>query len=415
MKFLNKINRNFFVLLIPVLMTISFAGYFVLRAIIINEAKENLLQKEILIQQQIKKKGVFTNLYPLIEVQKINNKTIERSSFNEVFIYDEYEGEMEPYLEYSNQVVVNGLIYSVKIRQSVFENEDLILLLVLVLFILVFSAFMISFLLTKRTNKTIWQVFEQNLYEIENFSFKSKNKLSFQKSDIEEFDRLNKVINQLTNKLTSDYFILKEFTENASHEIQTPVSVVLLNLEELLQYDLPEDIFQKIATSISALKRLSNLNQSLILLTKIENNQFDADKIISFKEIMNRKIHEFNTLFENLNLMVDFLVKQDFVVQMNEQLSEILINNLLSNAIKHNVQYGKIMISMDEYELKICNTGQEIKLNEENIFNRFTKGNSKSFGLGLAIAKNICDINHLEINYQKTDYHCFTINQNIKK
>ena len=124
---------------------------------------------------------------------------------------------------------------------------------------------------------------------------------------------------------------------------------------------------------------------------------------------INLKISEFQTLFEAKNLQVDFQVKHDFKIQMNEQLSEILINNLMSNAVNHNIQDGKIQIVIDEHELKICNTGQENTFNEKNIFGRFTKGNSKSYGLGLAIVKNICDTNNLEIHYQKNDLHCFTI------
>lgn len=409
MKFLAKINRNFLLLLIPILIIISIIGYLVLHVIILNEAKENLLQKEILIIQQIQKSGEFTNLYPVIEVEKIISKTDMEPSFKNMFIYDKYEDEMEPYIEYSNQIEINGSVYSIKIRQSIFENEDLVIILVLVLFMLVFSAFMISFLLTKKTNKTIWRVFEQNLYEIEQFSFKSQKNLGLKKSDIEEFDRLNNVINQLTAKLTSDYKTLKEFTENASHEIQTPISIALLNLEELLQQELPKDVFQKIATSISALKRLSNLNQSLILLAKIDNNQFSAHKKVSFKQLINQKLQEFETLFETRNLQVDFQVKQDFEIQLNEQLSDILINNLLSNAVNHNIQDGKIQIVIDEYKLKICNTGEQNSFNGENIFNRFTKGNSKSYGLGLAIVKNICDTNNLKIHYQKNGFYCFTI------
>jgi len=120
------------------------------------------------------------------------------------------------------------------LRQSAFENEDLILILVLTLFILLTAAFIISNILTRRMNNIVWAGFEHNLNEIENFSLISEKGIMLKKSDIEEFERLNNVVVSLTRKLKSDYHVLKEFTENASHEIQTPLSIALVNLEEII-------------------------------------------------------------------------------------------------------------------------------------------------------------------------------------
>jgi signal transduction histidine kinase len=228
-------------------------------------------------------------------------------------------------------------------------------------------------------------------------------------SDTEEFGRLNKVIGNLTEKLKSDYLIQKEFTENASHEIQTPLSIALLNLEEILQQDLKEETFQKTATVISALKRLSALNQSLILLSKIENKQFEADRSVSLKEIVTRKLDEFSVLLETKALEVKVQIEQDFQIRLNEQLAELLINNLLSNAVNHNIRGGKIIILMYNGSLRICNTGEDNSLTNESIFNRFVSGNPKSYGLGLAIVRKICETHDLEINYYKDEMHCFVL------
>ena len=94
---------------------------------------------------------------------------------------------------------------------------------------------------------------------------------------------------------------------------------------------------------------------------------------------------------------------------INEQLAELLIGNLLTNAVNHNIQGGRIHISIQENKLEIYNTGEENSLTDNTIFNRFAKSNSKSFGLGLAIVKNICETYNLEIHYHKNDFHCFII------
>jgi signal transduction histidine kinase len=410
MKFLAKINRNYLILFALILSVITLAGYFLLHMIILNEAKENLLNKEYLIERQILNTGELPNLYPLIEVQKTGDSLLVEPSIKEVTIRNEMEKEDEIYLEYSNKIKINDAYYLIKLRQSVFENEDLLLIMGLTLFILLLSALIISFFITKKINKTVWADFEHNLKEIENFSLSANDNISLLNSNTEEFDRLNRVITALIEKLKTDYLILKEFTENASHEIQTPLSIILLNLEEILQQDLNESTFQMVITAINATKRLSALNQSLILLARIENRQFKADKKISFKELITRKAKEFSTLFETKNLKVKIQAEQDVIININEELAEILINNLLSNAVNHNVNNGTIQIILRTEFLEICNTGEANLLSDKNIFNRFTSGNKKSFGLGLAIVKKICDTNNLEIHYMKNELHCFTIN-----
>jgi signal transduction histidine kinase len=413
MKFLNKINRNFIILFSLILAIVSIGGYFILHAILLENTKENLLEKEGLIKNQLIETGIAPNLYPIIEVTKTSPNPTAKASFKEIFLQEEMEDELEPFLEYSNQIKIKDSCYLLKLRQSSFENEDLVAILSLTLSILLLSMLGISFFITKKMNGTVWKDFENNLRKIENFSFGENRGLSLKKSDIEEFDRLNRVINSLTEKLKSDYFTLKDFTENASHEIQTPLSIVLLNLEEILQQKVDEGIFKKVVISIHALKRLSTLNQSLILLTKIENRQFKADKILIINNIVKHKLDEFDPLFESKKIKIVLQVEHEFKIRMNDHLAEILINNLLSNAVNHNTSGGCIYIAIREKELTISNTGESNDFDNETIFKKFSKGKSKSFGLGLAIVKRICETHHLEIQYLKNGMHCFVLSEKI--
>ena len=173
--------------------------------------------------------------------------------------------------------------------------------------------------------------------------------------------------------------------------------------------ELSKDMFRKVITSINALKRLSSLNQSLILLTKIENRQFLADTVISFNELVTLKAKEFESLFETKKISVSYEFSGVFSAKINAQLADILMNNLLSNALRHNEIKGFIHISISTNEFKICNSGASNGLNNDNIFSRFTKMNSETFGLGLAIVKNICSTNKLEIQYLYDNIHCFSI------
>ncbi len=413
MKFLDKVNRNSFILLTIILIVSSIAGYFVLRHVILSETKESLIEKEILLRKQIAETGEILNLYPSIEVEKLSRLTSKGPEFREIMLPDDNENELEPYLEYSIEQKIADTYYSIKLRQSVFENEDLVIILAFSLFVILSVSFGISFFINRSTNKTIWADFERNLQTIEHFNFSDKKKIELLSSDIEEFDRLNRVIEYLTEKLKADYRSLKEFTENASHEIQTPLAIALLNLDEILQHNLDKEDFKKKITIINALKRLSMLNQSLILLAKIENRQFKADKLISFKDALHRKIEEFAAFLESKKLHVELKFEQDFMLKMNGELADLLLNNLLSNAINHNLIGGNIQVTVRLNELKICNTGETNSMTDATIFNRFAKGKSKSYGLGLAMVKNICDTHDLEIHYAKDKLHCFTINKKI--
>jgi signal transduction histidine kinase len=214
--------------------------------------------------------------------------------------------------------------------------------------------------------------------------------------------------------MRSDYLSLKEFTENASHEIQTPVSIALMNLEEILQIDLKKDLFQKVVNVINSLKRLSAINQNLILLTKIENRQFESSNEVSVNDLVLQKKDEFLGLFESKELNVKIQAEGIFMVRMNEYLSEVLIGNLLTNAVKHNIKGGEISILIKPGFLKICNTAEHYTLTNKNIFNRFVSGTPNSSGLGLAIVRQICVLHNLDVDYQKDDLHCFTIQTKSK-
>lgn len=413
MKFLAKINRNYLVLFSIILLLLSLSGYYTLKAILIQNTRESLLLQAALIEKQIAETGTIPNLKPIIEINVISIRPVDHPVFNEKIIYNETEKEQESFVEYSNIIKVKQVYYSIKLREASVETEDLAASIAVLILMLLLAAFAISYFITKRLNKTTWNIFEHNLKQIENFDFRENKSLQLHSSGIDEFDRLNIVVNNLTTKLKNDFLTLKEFTENASHEIQTPLAIASLNLEEILQQELNEDSFRKVVTAINALKRLSALNQNLLLLTKIENNQFTSRGVIVLNDLIERKIKEFEPVFKAKNIRVDVAKSSVFHAKINLQLAEILINNLFSNAVNHNIDSGSVYISIHGNGFKICNSGMPGNLNDETIFNRFVKGNSKSHGLGLAIVKQICDTNQMEIHYTKSEFHCFTITQKM--
>jgi signal transduction histidine kinase len=412
MKFLSLINRNYLITISILLVITSLGAFYILQHTLTENAKEDLLESEQAIINEIKTRNNLPNIYPTVETDSVSNDEIIEKSFEEVMIEDRFDdGEEEPFLEYRNIVSINGKLYKIIIRKSLYEYEELLLAITIPLFSLLLLAFLFLFLINRRLNKTVWKDFELNLGVLKKFSFKDAEGIKLKKTNIQEFDELNKSITELTNKLLSDYQTLKDFTENASHEIQTPVSIISVNLEEMLQHNIPEQTFQLIINTQQTLKRLSDLNKHLLLLTKIENRQFSSDEEIDISSYIESKIEEFTPLIKSKNLKVKVTTDGVFQVKMSPELVDILLNNLLSNAVKYNSINGNIYIKISKSELKICNNGASNKLTNETIFNRFTKENSQSYGLGLAIVKQICVTHNIEINYLKKNIHCFVLSK----
>ncbi len=412
MKFLSLINRNYLFTISTLLVITSIVAFFILQKLLTENAQENLLESEQTVINEIKTRNNLPNLYPTIETDSVLNIKVIEKSFEEVMIKDPFDdGEKEPFLEYKNTVTINGKFYKITIRKDLFEHEELLLAISIPLFSLLALALLFSILINRRLNKTVWKDFEYNLSVLMSFSFDNSEKIKLRKTNIHEFDELNKSITELTNKLLSDYQALKDFTENASHEIQTPVSIISVNLEEIIQHNITEQTFQLIVKTQQSLKRLSNLNKNLLLLAKIENRQFLAKEPLDFNGIVNIKVEELSPLIKTKNIKVDVKANGTFQVNISPELADILLTNLLTNAVKHNSFNGKIHIELSKTELRICNTGKANKLTSETIFNRFTKENSQSYGLGLAIVKQICDTHNIGIDYLKNDVHCFVLSK----
>ncbi len=108
MKFLTKINRNYLFLFSAILLVLSVSGYFVLKTILLQNTKENLLIQETLIKKQISETGIIPNLKPLIEITLVSARSVNHPVFSEIAIFNVAENEPELYIEYSNTVKFNS-------------------------------------------------------------------------------------------------------------------------------------------------------------------------------------------------------------------------------------------------------------------------------------------------------------------
>ena len=100
-------------------------------------------------------------------------------------------------------------------------------------------------------------------------------------------------------KIRTDFVNLKEFTENASHEIQTPLAIIKSKLEMVLQdKSLNDKQYQQIQAAFESTIRLSKLNEALLLLSRIENQQFVGQKEIDFCLLLQTRVQYLEELFD---------------------------------------------------------------------------------------------------------------------
>lgn len=224
---------------------------------------------------------------------------------------------------------------------------------------------------------------------------------------------LNQAVTDMARKSKEVFESQKQFIENASHELQTPLSVIQSRLEALIgQAELTGKQASIIEGIIVSTQRIKKLNKTLLLLSKIENKQFLLNEKVDIKEIIDKSLEFFEEQKEALNLQIRLETSNCLIIQGNVLLSETLIQNLLKNAYMHNIQKGSISIACDKQKLTISNTGQSLPIDQDKIFSRFYKksDNPETWGLGLAIAYKIAQTSGWSLKYAKqSDQHIFEV------
>ena len=215
----------------------------------------------------------------------------------------------------------------------------------------------------------------------------------------------------MANQAKHDYTDLKVFTENASHELLTPIAVINAKLDTLIQTENFNDKQSKLLNDLySAISRLNRLNQSLLLLVKIENNLLQEQQSLNLRLLTEEMISQLGEICQNKGISFSHQLEDKTIIS-SKYLIEILLTNLLSNAIRHNYNGGKIDVILTADSLTIKNTGEVIPLPSDEIFNRFQKSpGSEGSGLGLTISRQICENFNFLLNYEyKNERHVFTV------
>lgn len=328
-------------------------------------------------------------------------------TFRDTLIYTQNESDYEPARLLTTVFADRqGRLYELRVITSMVEEDDLIEDLLFSLLVL-YMAMIISIILVNNVLlRRIWRPFYALLDQLGRFRLGRDPVFEPSPSRVHEFALLNKTAVALLQENTRIYESQKQFIGNASHELQTPLAISINKLELLAEKaTLEEADMVTIGEVIANLERLTRLNRSLLLISRIENKQFTADEDVELNALVDRLLDDFADLAAYRQVRLHYRADARLVVSMNPELAEALVVNLLKNALIHNVPHGEVWVVIEQNGIIIENTGIAVALSEPDIFRRFYKGSSDaaSNGLGLAIARSIADLYGLQLSYTFTE------------
>ncbi|WP_245668142.1 sensor histidine kinase [Flagellimonas zhangzhouensis] len=373
-----------------------------------NEVEEELLSDQENIENIISNTDSLVTVPPIIESKKVDFP--QSSKFSDTLIYDSKKQQSALFRQLSETKLINGQYYKITVRDMLIDTEEIIMTIVFTFLLIILLVFIFLFYLNKSHNAKLWMPFFSSLEKLKKFSLTSNETMVFEESEIVEFEELNKEVLILTKKVQADYQNLKQFTEDVSHEMQTPLAIIGTKIESFLnEATIKNKEFLQLSSLKNDINRLKQLNKKLVLLTKLDNEQFSNIETID----VNEELDELVLNFRELSLtQICYEPVDKIVIEADRHLIHILLNNLMTNAIKYCIEEGSISLITKTNSLIVSNTGKQAIVNPEKLFNRFYRENKqfKSTGLGLAIVKKICERYDYDLTYYfESNSHHFKI------
>lgn len=423
---LSKTTKPFIIYVLVILLMSIPVYYFIVDTIWQNELDEHnktiaektayefnhLKLSNEMLQESIK---LWNSIQPETNIENIKAKVPQSDEYFTVEKAETFaaEPEIERYRCLKKVVYINNKPFIFTVQTNIEESRETIAAIALNTAFF-FAIIVVGLLfLNRRLSVVVWNPFRNTLEKLKNFNLNHQSKIEFEKTDTTEFEELHQSLSKLIEHSISVYKTQKEFTENASHELQTPLAIIKHKLDILLQNeDLTSKQYEIVEDINKALTRSSRINKNLLLLAKIENSQFDISENILLNKVIEQSCEMMEEHFHQKNIKVHSSLEVEVFVNGNMSLTEVLINNLIVNAIRHTTQNGFIDMKLVDSSFQITNSGTE-KLNEDFLFKRFSRlsADSNGSGLGLAIIYEICKFQNWEIIYTfEKDHHIFTVN-----
>jgi two-component system, OmpR family, sensor histidine kinase QseC len=398
MKLLAKYNRINIIATIGIFIIGSIAFYFVLRHILVRQLDQSLESEQQEIVQYVQQFNKLPVIIQTNEQQVYFNEpdaNPRRRKFYSVVKLNPIKKHKELFRELRFPIAVNQHRYEVIVSKSQAGTQDLLRLIILVTIGMIALILLSGFFINRTILSRIWKPFYQTIDKVKSYHLSSQRPLQLESTPIDEFSLLNENISGMTERTQREYKSLKAFTGNAAHEMQTPLAVIRTKLDMLMQNEnLLASHAQPVQEIEQAVYKLSRLYHSLLLLTKIENQQFELNEAVQMDKVIAHKLNELSEITDAKKITTEIKLSPVTII-FHQQLAEILTVNLLNNAIRYNKENGTIAISLNDAVFTISNSSALPALDGQKIFQRFYRHSDtkqEGNGLGLSIVKQICDL-----------------------
>ena len=241
-----------------------------------------------------------------------------------------------------------------------------------------------------------------------NRKFPFRDNIPLVKTSTWDFKYLDSSLVILMDQIHEAFEKEREFTANASHELMTPISILQSKIENLVDDSgLDETLQCRLVDMQRTLSRLKKIVRALLLISRIDNEQFVRSESCNARELLDSVMEEIGHRMEERQITIRMNIDSTTIWKnINRDLIFQLVYNLINNSIKYNKEKGNIKVSEVKakgklYKLIIEDTGIGISPNDlPAIFNRFRKANTGEaggYGLGLSIVKSIADYHQIII------------------
>lgn len=405
MRLLNRSLLHLSLALLLGLAAWAVAFFLIVRHVVQESIDEGLEDQEENIRYRLEQDSTLLHVHDLglhgFAFTPVEHRT--KTSYRDTLLHVPSEGKAEPVRLLTRTFEHMGRYQQLQVYTSTVEEDDLVEHLLIALIVLYATLLLTIIVVNNVVLRRVWRPFHAILAQMKGFRLGGGAGLSDVPTGVTEFKELKAAANTLVRHAAEAYGSQRAFTENAAHELQTPLAIAINKLELLAeQPGGEEERMTALGEVIALLERMTRLNRSLLLLARIENRQFSGEKPIDIGDLLRQVADEFADLAEHRKVTMEVRAEGALVVNMDPELARTLVTNLVKNAIVHNIPGGGVQAGVTGTSLTVRNTGAGTPLDPARIFGRFHKETTADggTGLGLAIAKAITDLYGLRIAYR---------------
>ncbi|MFD0939440.1 sensor histidine kinase [Pedobacter boryungensis] len=322
----------------------------------------------------------------------------------------EIEGDTEIYRILNDQFEYNNKRYKLELGEAMTAMEAVKTTIRFYMLIVLIGTLLVTLLtdyaFTNFILRPFYKIIDQKLNKVNDPTSYNYENIPTNTTD---FKILDNSINSLMRKIADLFLLEKQFIANVSHELLTPISILSGRLENILAAEnLPVEHENKILASLKTLNRLKVIINSLLLISKVENEQYLKKDQVSIHQELLDIYEDLEDRIIDKQIIYKNEIAANFSFTGNRALIHTLLINIINNAIKYNVNKGAITIhdelTLTKYTLTIADSGmgmeKEIVANAFNRFERENSDNEDGFGLGLAIVNSIAKFHQINISIQ---------------